>query len=514
MYGPKRLLLVTGNEGEAAYVRASLAAGLFAHEITRAGSLQEATAALNATTRGSAPYDAILFDIGLEGCRPAEAVRRLADTARDTAILVIAGSTDVPAAIEAVEEGAQDYILWSSFNGGALAHRLQFCIERFELERDMRRRLREAERLVARFDSLVRDNADAIMVLNMNGRVKFANTAAARLFGRDAASLVGSDPGIPVQRGGAAMEIAIGRRGGSDTVVEIHIAQTIWDNEPVWLASLRDISQRKNAERALVLAKQQAELASETKSKFLAHMSHELRTPLNSILGFTEIMQKGVFGSIESPRYLDYLDTIRNSGTHLLTLINDLLDLSKIEAGREELQEETVDLPALLRAAAHAEEATAREHGLALVCEIERHPRLLRADPVKLNQIVLNLLSNAIKFTPEGGLVTLQGRQSLDGGYEIVVADTGCGMDPDDIPEAMGAFGQIRTPYIRKTDRGTGLGLPIARSLAELHQGSLEIASRPGAGTSVTVLLPPERVLTGRAASPVIASDGRDHCNS
>ncbi|MEQ9609549.1 MAG: ATP-binding protein [Kiloniellaceae bacterium] len=513
MSGSKRLLLVTGNESEAAYVRASLAAGLFSHEITRAGSLPDAIAALSGTPRSCAPYDAILFDIGLNGCRPAEAVRRLATTASDTAILIIAGSADVPAAIEAVEEGAQDYILWSSFNGGALAHRLQFCIERFELEREMRRRLREAERLVARFDSLVRDNADAIMVLNMNGRVKFANTAAARLFGRDAASLIGSDPGIPVQRG-AAMEIAIGRRGGSDTVVEIHIAQTIWDNEPVWLASLRDVSQRKNAERALVLAKQQAELASETKSKFLAHKSHEQRTPQNSILGITEIMQKGGVGYIENARYLDYLDTIRNSGTHLLTLINDLLDLSKIEAGREELQEETVDLPALLRAAAHAEEATARDHGLALVCEIERHPRLLRADPVKLNQIVLNLLSNAIKFTPEGGLVTLQGRPSLDGGYEIVVADTGCGMDPDDIPEAMGAFGQIRTPYIRKADRGTGLGLPIARSLAELHQGSLEIASRPGAGTSVTVLLPPERVLTGRVAAPVIASDGRAHCGS
>ncbi len=513
MGGSKRLLLVTGDEGEAAYVRASLAAGLFAHGITHCASLPEATAILEAAVLEAAPYDAILLDIGLNGCRPAEAVRRLVAVAPATAILIIAGSADVPAAIEAVDAGAQDYILWSSFNGGALAHRLQFCIERFELEREMQLRLREAERLVARFDSLLRDNADAILVLNMNGRVKFANQAAAKLFGRDAASLIGSDPGIPVAHG-EAMDIAIGRREGSDTVVEIRSAQTDWDGEPVWLASLRDISQRKLAERALVLAKQQAELASETKSKFLAHMSHELRTPLNSILGFAEIMQKGVFGSIGNPRYLDYLDTIRSSGTHLLTLINNLLDLSKIEAGREELQEETVDLPALLRAAAHAEEATAREHGLMLACEIDREPRLIRADPVKLNQIVLNLLSNAIKFTPEGGLVTLQGRQSLNGDYEVVVADTGCGMAADEIPEAMGAFAQIRSPYVRKSDRGTGLGLPIARSLAELHQGSLDIASRPGTGTSVTVRLPPERILSGRAATPVLACDGRAHCNS
>jgi signal transduction histidine kinase len=238
-------------------------------------------------------------------------------------------------------------------------------------------------------------------------------------------------------------------------------------------------------------------------------MSHELRTPLNSILGFTEMMQRGLFGEIGNPRYADYLDTISYSATHLLTLINNLLDLSKIEAGREELEEETVDIRALLQAAAAAEQPTAQEHGLTLDCEVAPHPKLLRADPVKLKQIVLNLLSNAIKFTPEGGSVTLSGR-GAGGGYEIVVADSGCGMDQDDIPQAMGSFGQIRNPYRRTGDRGTGLGLPIARSLAELHQGSLEIASRRGFGTRVTVRLPAERRVEqpGGRLLPA-ASDGR-----
>jgi len=182
---PLRLLLVTDKDGDAAFLRAALAAGCIQRETTTAADLHAAASALAA-----APYDAVLLDIALVADRPAEAVRRLRGL-RDLPILIITSAAEMTATGDALAAGAQDYILWSSFNGGALAHRLQFCIERFELEREMRRRLREAERLVARFDSLVRDNADAIMVLNMNGRVKFANTAAARLFGRDAASLVG-----------------------------------------------------------------------------------------------------------------------------------------------------------------------------------------------------------------------------------------------------------------------------------------------------------------------------------
>ena len=498
----RRLLLVTGDKSEAAYVQASLAAGLFVHDITHATDLHEAAKAL--LTRG---FDAILVDIGITGSQPTKAVRRLAALAPDAAILVITDNANVPAAVEAVQEGAQDYILWSSFNGGALAHRLQFCIDRFERERDTQHRLRESERCAQRFESLVHDNADAMLVLNANGRIKFANPAAARMFGRDPVSLIGTDPGIPVEDGDT-LEVVL--HHPDEAVVEIRITRTFWGDEAVMLASLRDISQRKRAERALMRAKQEAELASETKSKFLAHMSHELRTPLNSIIGFTELMQKGIFGTVENARYVDYLETIQYSGTHLLTLINNLLDLSKIEAGREELHEENVDMPTLLRTAAHAEDATARKHGLTLLCDIDRQPRMLRADPVKLNQVVLNLLSNAIKFTGDGGRIVLQGRGAENGGYEITVTDTGCGMDPDDIPEALGAFAQIRSPYVRKGERGTGLGLPIARSLAELHQGSLEISSRRGVGTKVTVLLPPERVIRNATRKHVpVARDGR-----
>ncbi len=489
MDGTKRILLVADSEGEAAEVRASLEASPLGREIVWAGSLGEATKALRRSG-----FEAILLNTCLSGCPAVDAVKRLLKTAQDTPILVITDAADVPEAIDAVRQGAQDYVLKSSFSDGALGHRLQFCIERFRQARDVGRQLVETRKLKARFESLMRDNADAILVLDMGGRVKFANPAAGSLFDRDPGSLIGTDPGIPIENA-ESMEIAIGKRNGIDTVLDIRVMKTYWDDEQVFLATLRDISLRKRTERALVLAKQQAELASEMKSKFLANMSHELRTPLNSILGFAEMMQQGVFGHIENPRYTDYITTIRQSGAHLLTLINNLLDLSKIEAGHEELDEETVDIFELLHAAAHAAEPTAREHGITLTCEVDSQPHLLRADHVRLDQIVLNLLSNAIKFTPRGGRVILSGRAAVSGGYEITVVDTGCGMDPADIPQAMGSFAQIRNPYLRKRDRGTGLGLPIARGLVELHEGRMEIASRRGRGTRVTVLLPADRVI-------------------
>ena len=158
----------------------------------------------------------------------------------------------------------------------------------------------------------------------------------------------------------------------------------------------------------------------------------------------------------------------------------------------------------MLRAAAQTEEPTARENGLSLTCHVDEQPPLLCADRVKLDQIVLNLLSNAIKFTPEGGWVSLSGSMDPSGGYAIVVADSGCGMDEADIPRAMGSFAQIRSPYVRTRDRGTGLGLPIARNLVELHGGRLEITSRRGYGTRVTVSLPAHRVVSvtqGRLAA-------------
>ena len=498
---PMRYLLMADDEGDALRLRHALRTdpcgrdsgrsdlAETAEEVVRTANLFEAAAALR-----DGSVDAVLFDTGFSGCRPGDALSLLAGAAPDAPLIVLTDHDRLPLAMNAVRQGAQDYVLKSSCDDGTLRHRLRFSVERFRQARDDARQRQKAEKLKSHYERLIHDNCDAMLVLDSSGRIKFANTSAASLFKRNPASLIGSTPGIPIDNGDS-MEIVISRHSGPDMVVDMRLTRTAWDDEPVYLATLRDISLRKRTEHALVLAKQQAEMANEMKSKFLANMSHELRTPLNSILGFTEMMQQGVFGKVTNPRYEDYLSTICHSGRHLLTLINNLLDLSKIEAGREELDEQVVDIDELLHAAARAAEPNAREHGLTLTCDIDGHASLLRADPVKLDQIVLNLLSNAIKFTPEGGRVSLAARPTQKGAYQIVVSDTGCGMDPDEIPQAMGLFMQIRSPYVRNRDRGTGLGLPIARSLTELHDGTLEITSRRGFGTKVTLTFPAQRLL-------------------
>ncbi len=238
-------------------------------------------------------------------------------------------------------------------------------------------------------------------------------------------------------------------------------------------------------------ARDLAEAASRSKSQFLANVSHELRTPLNAILGFTETMRMEIFGPVANQRYSDYLGHVHESAAHLLALINDLLDLSKLEAGRMELHEEAVDPAELVEAAARLVEEQAARKDIAIDVAIDpRLPRLL-ADERRLRQVVINLLSNAVKFTPRGGRVTVRaGRDPL--GVAMTIADNGTGMTPEEIEIALEPFGQ---GHAGRQETGTGLGLPLARRLARLHGGELAIDSTPGAGTTVTVTLPAARLL-------------------
>lgn len=254
-----------------------------------------------------------------------------------------------------------------------------------------------------------------------------------------------------------------------------------------------DISERKQAEVEMRAAKEQAELASRAKTEFLATMSHELRTPLNAIIGFAEIYEQEILGPLGNPRYVEYARDIHLSGTHLLNLIQDILDLSKIEAERFELREEPVDLPRLVDTATRIlrERAASSQITLTLDCP-ESLPPLL-ADSRALRQILLNLLSNAIKFTPVGGEIMVAVRMVPGEGVTITIADSGIGMDPSDIPRAMAPFVQIDSAMNRKFG-GTGLGLPLSRRLAELHGGSLELASARDKGTVATIRLPASRI--------------------
>lgn len=238
---------------------------------------------------------------------------------------------------------------------------------------------------------------------------------------------------------------------------------------------------------AAIRARNEAEEANAAKSQFLATASHELRTPLNAILGFSELMEREVFGPLGHARYREYMRDIRESGNHLLALINDLLDLAKIEAGRLELQIEPVDVSSLGHACVRLMQGRATEARVRFAVRIE--PGILAmADKLKLKQILLNLLSNAVKFTPAGGAVALAVREQEDT-VTMSVRDTGFGMSAEEVRIALEPFGQLDS-RVSEEREGTGLGLPLAKGLTELHGGTLSIESSPGNGTTVTVRIP------------------------
>jgi len=233
----------------------------------------------------------------------------------------------------------------------------------------------------------------------------------------------------------------------------------------------------------------EAETANASKTAFLANMSHELRTPLNAILGFSEIIQQECFGPVGSPRYAEYAGDIHASGAHLLSLINDLLDVAKIEAGKMEIQPHPLDAQSALDSALKLVGAKARERRQELTIEVEPSAPPLYADERALKQILINLVSNAVKFTPEGGRISVVGGLARDGGFQIMVRDNGPGIPREKIDKIFVPFNQVDNRYDRQAG-GTGLGLALVRGLAELHGGRAWLESEPGKGCSAYVVLP------------------------
>jgi len=253
----------------------------------------------------------------------------------------------------------------------------------------------------------------------------------------------------------------------------------------------RVVSQR--AQEALRQAKNQAEGASRAKSEFLANMSRELRTPLNAIIAFAEIMRDRLLGSIGNPRYAEYADDIHSSGMHLLGIINDILDLSKVEAGRLELSEDIIDLHEIIKSALGLLRERAAAGEPVVSTELAGALLPIRGDERKLKQVMANLLSNAVKFTPAGGEIVVSSRVE-ERRIVVEVRDTGIGIAPEHVARALSPFGQVDSRLSRRY-QGTGLGLALACALVDLHGGALSLDTATGRGTTVRVSLPRERLV-------------------
>ncbi|MBT3765952.1 MAG: PAS domain S-box protein [Rhodospirillaceae bacterium] len=373
-------------------------------------------------------------------------------------------------------------------------------------------RVREArDHLNLLLDSM----AEGVVTIDAKGDVEYVNPVIEEMFGYSFKELEGKNISILMPKPyhadhdnyisnflksgkpkiiGGYREVSGKKKDGSVFPLDLSVNEFIDVGVVKFIGTLHDLTTRKQTEQALTEARKDAEDASRVKSEFLANMSHELRTPMNAILGFGQLMMNMPKERL-AEKQDDYLRNILDSGNHLLQLINDILDISAIEAGKLEMHEEEVMVIPVVEEMVTLIQTRADSGKVNVSYEIDESLFAIRADSRRFKQILLNLLSNAVKFTPENGDVSISCHQDKAEGIRFVVSDTGLGMTPAGIKKALEPFGQAKSSLVRKQE-GTGLGLPLSKQLVEIHGGTLDIESIPQEGTTVTVQFPLERIVS------------------
>jgi len=433
--------------------------------------------------------------------------------------LIMTGLAYIPPIGSYVIEAAIDAILLTVLSVAPLLYFviLPYVRAKKEIENAAESARHKIERRLSQVLTAV---VDGIITTDDRGKVQIFNPSAENIFGYDAEEVLGQSINILMPKTeaknhdkyyenydensmakvvGFNREVVGRHKDGSEFPVDLAVSQVEIDGERMFTGIVRDITLRKKTEQALIEAKDEAERASRIKSEFTANMSHELRTPLNAIIGFSEVVSSEMFGPIGHDKYAEYIGDIQDSAQHLLELINDILDMARIEAEKLELNDEAFDLLEVSKTPTSCVKGV----GVVVHNNIPSNLPLLYADRRRVKQILLNLLSNAVKFTPEGGRVDVDAFVDDKNCLVLSVSDTGIGMNEEEVICALRPFEQIDTGLNRKYE-GTGLGLPLVERMARLNGGVLEIESGSGKGTRVCIRFSAERTISrNQPAEPI-----------
>jgi signal transduction histidine kinase len=472
------ILLVEDNPGDADLVHERLEeAHTTIFEVTRAITLAQATDVLS-----HAEVDAVILDLNLPDSRGIDTVRRVNFLMKDTPIIVVSGEMTEDLRTEAIKEGAEEMFSKDETNNRLFWRSVVQIVDR----------KREQQRHQYQFQLLLDAMPDAVVVVNHDGVVRYVNQTAIDLLGRRRNDQLDENLNFSVENT-ELTEIVI-RHADSDRICEMRVVRIDWGGEHTYLASLRDITERRHAE---ALHARSAELEAENrrileatrlKSEFLANMSHELRTPLNSIIGFSSLLFDGMVDSA-APEHKEFLGDILAAGHHLLHLINDILDLAKVEAGKVSFSPEPVDLAVLVRESVAILGATSSKGKVHIAIDLDTSLADIVIDPSRFKQILYNYISNALKFTPAGGRVIVRTRAEGHAEFRVEVEDTGIGIATRDIENLFTEFYQIETGSA-KQHQGSGLGLAITRRLVEAQGGTVGVSSGVGKGSIFFAVLP------------------------